>query len=151
MMKRLAAFHGDKSKASASFIAQHALGPRKSFHILVAVLKGSLVGFCAMVYAVDMVSAIKKTRVEYMFVDEAFRQQGIATALIQESMRIALKDGVRSFSITADPHNKLSNKAYGQTGLTQTKKTHMRYGADVQFMKQFTAQTHQRKKVASKA
>jgi hypothetical protein len=59
-------------------------------------------------------------------------------------MHIAMKFGAVRLSITADPHNKLSNKAYGRLGLKKTNKPQMRYEADTSFMKQFTSRDTQR-------
>jgi len=139
MMRSLAAYHGDKSAAKPDTFAKHALGPSRLSHIWVAYEQGRCIGFIEGTYVIAYQAAQKILRINFIFVDEAFRQQGVGLALLRAAMAEALKQGCSRIVLDSHKSNKAANAFYKKYGLTpRTDVPCVRYLADTKLMKILT-------------
>lgn len=135
MLRRLAAFHGDKAKTKPDHFLEHAIGPNKSSFVWVAFHDKKPIGFAEASFRMNFLGGMMTMRVGLLHVEEAYRRNGIGSLLIQEAIGLALKKKCGRFDISAAPNNKLSNGLYVKLGLVKRKPEYLDYNADPAIMK----------------
>lgn len=135
MMRRLAAFHGDKTKCTPDLILRSATGRGRVTDILVALRDGEPVAFIEYHRIANFRRGFMQMRIDYLYVEESLRRMGIARKLIAQVTERALAAGRQSLSIGADPKNKTSNACYNGIGLPFSSQAHTDYKGDKKWMR----------------
>ena len=65
--------------------------------------------------------------IEDVVVDEALRGRGVASALVQEALRIATAEGARHVDLTSRPEREAANRLYVSLGFRQRETNVYRY------------------------
>lgn len=138
MMQRLAEQHHEVSVAQPADILKHAFGALRISHIWVAQHDNDLVGFIEANYAANYPEQIVTAHVNYIYVRDEFREQGVALLLIQKVIADSLKTGCNRLLIEAYSTNERANRFYQHIGF-QTRRssfiTLSKYIAEIDTMK----------------
>ena len=62
-------------------------------------------------------TAMKTAYIDLLAVDEAYRRQGVGTALFQEVQRRARREGAKRVDLTVWSHNKVAVEVYQAFGM----------------------------------
>ena len=101
--------------------------PRETFESLVendnviAILakhRGEIIGCCFVsMLGRSGMTAMKTAYIDLLAVDEAYRRQGVGTALFQEVQRRARREGAKWVDLTVWSHNKVAVEVYQAFGM----------------------------------
>ena len=116
MMARLAAFHGDKSVVSPQHFVDHCLKAGSPNTAWIATAQGKPVGFAITYDWMNFVRGHRVRTVDLLFVEAAFRGQGIGHALLDALTRDATRRGIGRIDVTAQKANKNANAFYRAYG-----------------------------------
>jgi ribosomal protein S18 acetylase RimI-like enzyme len=116
MMRGLAAFHGDASSPNKETLLAFALGRAKLAHVLIAFHRGAPAGFVLTYDQANFILGFRKRHIDLIYVEEAFRREGIGAALVKAVARGALAAGCRRITVNAVATNDLANRFYTKLG-----------------------------------
>lgn len=117
MMRKLSDFHRDKSTVTADDVMSQCLGPHKRGHVWIAVCDKRPVGFVYAFDAYDFVINGLKRDLNLLYVDKAFRRQGIGEALVNCVAKDAVAKKCAVLFVKAVSSNKSANAFYANVGM----------------------------------
>jgi len=116
MMKALAAYHGDESKAGARDFLSYGLGSAKLATIWMAASGAPPAGFAVTYDWMNFVRVYPIRHVDLLFVQESIRRMGVGSALIKRIVSDAKSSGVQRVTVGADKENEAASSFYQRMG-----------------------------------
>lgn len=93
--------------------------------LLVARIDGLIVG--TLTFVLYTLPTGARARIEDVVVDEQIRNKGVATALVEEAIRLAREGGARTIDLTSRPTRIAANHLYEKLGFQVRNSTIFRY------------------------
>ena len=112
MIRALSAFHGDEATVTYEQLQEMFFGEAPVATALVATQDGCIVGYAGLTWDVVLHEAALRMDIHHLYVAEAYRAQGVGTALIAAARSIAQDRGATRLTIGTDPRNAAAIAAY---------------------------------------
>lgn len=104
---------------SGEQIKQRLADPRRVETPLIAEIEGRVVGFAAVRVVPTIFYAAPHAELTELFVEEAYRRQGVARALVAAAESLAREGGADEMVILTDTDNEAAQALYLEMGFTQ--------------------------------
>ena len=116
MAQGLAAHHGDTATLTLETLARDALGPAPWITVLMAQSGDAVAGYAALCPLAQMQFGVRGMDMHHLFVRDAFRGQGVGTALIRASVSEAKSQNCRYLMVGTHPDNLTAQGVYAHAG-----------------------------------
>lgn len=128
LFKELARLDDVQLRLSEADVLEHCFGRRKSLSVFVAVKDNALVGFATVNdWANFFLGGAKMRHLSFLYVAEAYRQQGVATALIRHVISDARASNCLRVTVQTELDNEAANSTYVRTGFAVVDDDMVRY------------------------
>ena len=130
MMRALAAYHGDVSKADALEFLTRGLGSGRLATIWLAAYDAAPAGFAATYDWMNFVRVHPVRHVDLLFVQEPFRRMGVGSALIKKIVSDAESSGIQRVTVGTAKENQAANGLYRHLGFEPRDDASVQYRMD---------------------
>lgn len=116
MMAELAAFHKDKAVATAEHFIAYCLGAHRLNRAWIAFVGKAPVGFAVTYDWMNFVRGKPARTIDLLYVEKAFRGQGVGKSLVATIAQDSLKKGLLRLNVSAAKANAKANEFYKRLG-----------------------------------
>ncbi|WP_161594617.1 GNAT family N-acetyltransferase [Marimonas lutisalis] len=127
MVARLARHHGDTPVTGVSVLRRDCPGRAAWLPVWVAEHDGRLLGYAAALRRVQMKFGQRGCELHHLFVDEAWRGQGVEQALVAAVRDCARGQGCGWMTVGTDPENHAAQRFYRDLGFEEVESRGMRF------------------------
>ena len=118
---------------SEAEVLEHCFGRRKSLSVFAAFVNGEMAGFATVNdWANFFLGGAKMRHLSFLYVAEAYRQQGVATALIRHVITDARANNCLRVTVQTELDNEAANSTYLRAGFAVVDDDMVRYRLKVE-------------------
>lgn len=119
MVGQLAAHHGDTPSLAQEDLVRDLFGERPWLSLIVAETSGALIGYAAMTGLIQLQFGMRGLDMHHLFVDAAFRRQGVGQGLVEACKIEARRLSCRYLAVGTHPDNHDAQAFYTSLGFTR--------------------------------
>lgn len=116
MVSQLAAHHGDLATVTENHLARDVLGARPWVCVLLAELKGEILGYAALCPLAQLQFGLRGMDLQHLFVEPHARFKGVGRALIEAGQAHARAHGCRYLVVGTHADNAAAHNIYPAMG-----------------------------------
>ncbi|MEM6891705.1 MAG: GNAT family N-acetyltransferase [Pseudomonadota bacterium] len=127
MVQALAEHHGDVPQITQEILEREIFGIVPWIYVIIAEADGRAVGYAALCPLIKLQMGTRGIDMHHLFVEPAFRAQGIGKQLIEGAMRKARELSCSQISVGTHPDNLDAQAVYLACGFEQRYSSHPKF------------------------